>query len=81
MCFMMSCNLVSVHSYISWCGLMNSLYFEVIEDFDHLWENYQIGLKKGEKKKIIFPVGNRITAIHSCSEAQGNKDKHQFPRE
>lgn len=55
---------------------MNSLYFEVIEDFDHLWENYQRG-----EKKIIFPVGNRITAIHSCSEAQGNKDKHQFPRE
>lgn len=51
MCFMMSCNLVSVHSYISWCGLMNSLYFEVIEDFDHLWENYQIGLKKRGKKK------------------------------
>lgn len=53
MCFMMSCNLVSVHSYISWCGLMNSLYFEVIEDFDHLWENYQIGLKKrGEKNHL-----------------------------
>lgn len=53
MCFMMSCNLVSVHSYISWCGLMNSLYFEVIEDFDHLWENYQIGLKKRGKKNHL----------------------------
>lgn len=65
---------------------MNSLYFEVIEDFDHLWENYQIGLKKrGEKKSSFqlatesqqFTLAVRLKATRTSTNFPGSEGIHQ----
>lgn len=60
---------------------MNSLYFEVIEDFDHLWENYQRGEKKSSfqlaNESQQFTLAVRLKATRTSTNFPGSEGIHQ----
>lgn len=67
------------HLSLVWCSLMSFLYLKSSATPSINRQTIKNGSKKKQKKPL--PVWQPNHSIHPFSEAQGIKDKHQFPRE